>query len=72
MAEIINFNDGKGNQSLPDKKSDGKLAEYVWTCGDCGNSTFQLVIGGAIRCAHCNKYSEVRSHFRPDGKPEGE
>lgn len=70
MAEIINFNDGLGAKTPPDKPGGGKLAEFVWTCGQCGNSTFQMVIGGAIRCAHCNAACLERQHFRPDGKPE--
>jgi DNA-directed RNA polymerase subunit RPC12/RpoP len=67
MAEILNFNDGRGNVIDPDVKAKNEaLADYVWTCGQCGNSTFQLVRGGAIRCAHCNHVISAKRHFNPD------
>lgn len=69
MAEILNFNDGKGNVALNDvKEKNEALAAFVWTCGQCGNSTFQLVRGGQIRCAHCNLISDL-CHWDPAGKP---
>lgn len=68
MAEILDFNDGKGRLQNPDVAAKNEaLANYVWTCGKCGNSTFQLVRGGTIRCAHCNEVSTKKSHFDADG-----
>lgn len=67
MAEILDFNDGRGKLSNEDVKAKNEaLADFVWTCGQCGNSTFQLVRGGSIRCAHCNQTSATVGHFRTD------
>lgn len=69
MAEILNFNDGKGPFAGENKPSEKhELAAYVWTCAKCGNSTFQLVQGGAIRCACCNLAASLM-HFDPRVKP---
>lgn len=64
MAEILNFNDGRGNIANADLKAKNEgLADFVWSCGGCGNTTFQLVRGGAIRCAHCNLHSPSLGHY---------
>jgi len=64
MAEILDFVDGKGKTENPDLVAQNEaLADFVWTCGKCGNSTFQLVRGGKCRCAHCNTYSTVVGHY---------
>lgn len=69
MANILDFNDGKGKTSNPDVRAKNEaLAAFVWTCGSCGNSTFQLVRGGDIRCAHCNTVSTSVRHFQPGGE----
>lgn len=63
MAEILNFGDGK--VADPDVRAKNEeLAAFVWTCGKCGNSTFQLIRGGGIRCAHCNLQSTLM-HWDP-------
>ena len=69
MAEVLNFNDGKGNVQNADAKATNEaLAAFVWSCGQCGNSTFQLVRDGSIRCAHCNLTSTAKRHFDPNGE----
>jgi hypothetical protein len=68
MAEVLDFNDGKGKVANPDVRAQNEaLAAFVWTCGQCGNSTFQLVRDGSIRCAHCNLTSTNKRHFDPAG-----
>lgn len=68
MAEIIQIGDGP-KTAKPDKIDDAKsLAEWVWTCAACGNSTFQLIQGGHVRCANCNLPSTDVAHFAPNEK----
>ncbi len=71
MAEILDFNDGRGKVSNDDTKATNEaLAAFVFSCGKCGNTTFQLMRGGAIRCAHCNQVIGSKTHF--DASPDGE
>lgn len=66
MGEIVKFGDEPPKRK-PDEKSTG-LASWVWTCNACGNSTFQMIQGGAIRCANCNLHSTEMLHFEPNAK----
>lgn len=69
MAEIINIDDKTTRKEAPPEPN-GKHAAYCWTCSACGNSTFQLLRGGSIRCANCLLACFNLAHFRPDGKAD--
>ena len=63
MADILTFGE-KPKEERPTKL--GKdLATWVWTCNACGNSTFQMLQGGELRCACCNLTCNERRHFDP-------
>lgn len=65
MADVIPF----ATKKQPDDRKPVDSAEaLVWTCGNCGCSTFQLLQGGFIRCSYCNTHSTTRAHFAPDGE----
>lgn len=71
MAEILDFNDGRGKVANNDvREKNEALAQFVWSCGQCGNTTFQLVRGGGCRCAHCNLIISTKQHFDPAGKAD--
>ena len=66
MAEIIQIGDGPKTRK-PDEVSTG-LEKWVWTCNACGNSTFQIIQGGSLRCANCNLACLSIAHFNPNDK----
>lgn len=67
MAEILDFNDDRGKLRKEDKVDEKKtLAALVWCCAGCGNTTFQLLQDGSVRCAHCNLASTDLAHFNPN------
>lgn len=69
MGEIIQIGD-KPSERKPDKVDDAQsLAAFVWSCAACGNTTFQLIQGGGVRCANCNLPSADVAHFDPREKP---
>ena len=67
MAEIIQFGDDPVKRKPDDVKPEPASERWVWTCS-CGNSTFQLIHGGACRCAYCNEVSTTMAHFAPNAK----
>jgi len=60
MGDVVDLGGNKPKPPVGDN-------EWIYSCGGCGYTTFQLILGGEVRCTECNRILPDTRHFRPDG-----